>query len=299
MAELILAFHEDDKEIADQIKASIKNKGHKIILDKIPAPGVSLGEWWSSNYPKAEMIAVLVTQKMANYFDDPSEFSNGDPTRTLSNDEFASNVLPLIIENVETPVVFSNFISVSIINKKPSIIADYIERHLFSGFANSLDQIKKQMARSSFIFLLFSIVLFMALNSDILLFKKKIEITEMITPFFVISLGILGSISYILFNIIGIVNEEAFDVEDTQSNNLRIILGAITGWIFYIFLTHSGYVDELSAKQFLGVAVGIAFLSGFSSKLFIGIINQAIRAVERTVGIEQKPPERKSAVKPS
>ena len=137
----------------------------------------------------------------------------------------------------------------------------------------------------------------MMLNSDLLVIEEDSIYVEMVTPLFVISLGILGSVSYILFNIIGIVSEEAFDVEDSQSNYLRIILGAITGWIFYIFLTHSGYGTELEPKQFLGVAVGIAFLSGFSSKLFIGIINQAIKAVERTVGIEQKFPEKKSTVK--
>jgi len=267
------------------------------VLDEAPFDTSPLKEQWSSKHPKAKMVTVLITKKMASYLAESFGSASEDPLGTLNADEITIGVLPLVIEDVEMPAIFSSLISVSIIDKKPSIVADYIERHLFSGFAQSLHLIKKQMAFLSFLCLVVSIGLFMMLNSDLLVIEEDSIYVEMVTPLFVISLGILGSVSYILFNIIGIVSEEAFDVEDSQSNYLRIILGAITGWIFYIFLTHSGYGTELEPKQFLGVAVGIAFLSGFSSKLFIGIINQAIKAVERTVGIEQKFPEKKSTVK--
>ncbi len=100
-----------------------------------------------------------------------------------------------------------------------------------------------------------------------------------------LSLGALGAISYILFNIIGVLSEQNFEIEETVENYLRIILGGITGWISYIILEQSPYGGE---DYFIAIAIVAAFICGFSSKLVIGVINQGIIAIERALGIETK-----------
>ena len=106
MAELILAYHKDDKEIAGLIEASMKNKGHQIVLDEAPFDTSPLKEQWSSKHPKAKMVTVLITKKMASYLAESFGSASEDPLGTLNADEITIGVLPLVIEDVEMPAIF-------------------------------------------------------------------------------------------------------------------------------------------------------------------------------------------------
>jgi hypothetical protein len=97
-------------------------------------------------------------------------------------------------------------------------------------------------------------------------------------------LGVLGCLTYIIFNIIGVLREKAFDKEDTVSNYARLVLGAIIGWIFYLGFGK----EDVTKSDSSSVLVLLPFLAGFSTRLVVGIINQAIRAVELTLALEDK-----------
>jgi hypothetical protein len=99
-----------------------------------------------------------------------------------------------------------------------------------------------------------------------------------------LSLGLLGSLVYILFNMIGILSEKAFEVEDTFSNYARLILGPIIGWVFYITFGQEVFSNPSKTSPLML----LPFLAGFSTKLVVGIITQALKAIELTLGLEDK-----------
>ncbi|MGD1046546.1 MAG: hypothetical protein ABR936_14660 [Bacteroidota bacterium] len=99
------------------------------------------------------------------------------------------------------------------------------------------------------------------------------------------STGLLGAIVYILFNVIGVISEKAFNLEDKYSNIVRLILGPIIGWVFYFSFAQNSFNGENSQQQMLLL---LPFLAGFSTRFVVGLINQALRAVELTLGIEDK-----------
>jgi hypothetical protein len=104
-------------------------------------------------------------------------------------------------------------------------------------------------------------------------------------------LGLLGCITYIYFNVIGLLSEKAFNLEDTQTNYVRLSLGCMLGWIFYFFFCRDAF-EALSIPQAPGaqkpILLLVPFLVGFSTKLVVGVLNQAIRAAELTLGLENK-----------
>jgi hypothetical protein len=97
-------------------------------------------------------------------------------------------------------------------------------------------------------------------------------------------LGALGSLVYIFFNLIGVIREKTFSREDSYAHVIRLFLGAIVGWVFFIAFT--------SDKDKSGLAQPLLFLlpfvSGFSTRLVVGLINQVIQAIELTMGLESK-----------
>ena len=98
-------------------------------------------------------------------------------------------------------------------------------------------------------------------------------------------LGLLGSLVYIFFNMIGVMAEKAFSSEDRDSHLIRLVLGAIVGWVFFF-----GFVQSSGQSQTGSTAVMLLlpFLAGFSTRLVFGLINQAIRAIEITLNLEDK-----------
>ncbi len=98
------------------------------------------------------------------------------------------------------------------------------------------------------------------------------------------SLGLMGTLTYVLFNVIGIIKEKAFNISDTYSNYARMALGPMIGWVFYFAFVKK----EFCTGENEGSLLLLPFLAGFSTKLVIGVINQVLRAVQLTLGIEDK-----------
>jgi hypothetical protein len=99
------------------------------------------------------------------------------------------------------------------------------------------------------------------------------------------SLGLMGAIVYILFNIIGIISEKAFNSRDTYINILRTALGPVLGWVLFLGLESTNTLQEDSDAW---AVVLLPFLAGFSTRLVVGIITQALRTIELVLGIEGK-----------
>ena len=121
------------------------------------------------------------------------------------------------------------------------------------------------------------------------------ELNRNLVPVF---LGLLGTLIYIYFHLIGVLSEKAFSQDDTYTNSLRLIIGAIAGWVSYYAIVPDLGKDG-AAWQLL-----VPFLAGFSIRLVVGIITQAISAVELTLGLENKDAQlrmrgRQSAFDPS
>ena len=92
-------------------------------------------------------------------------------------------------------------------------------------------------------------------------------------------LGMLGSVVYIFFNLIGVMVERAFTPDDTYSNSIRLVLGAIVGWVFFYAFCRGKSTPVLLL---------LPFAAGYSTRLVVGLINQVIRALELTLGLEDK-----------
>ena len=117
--------------------------------------------------------------------------------------------------------------------------------------------------------------------------------TESITPDIVnlgrlqgalaVCLGFLGALVYIFFNLVGVLVDRAFSDQDVYSNVLRLVIGAIVGWLCYY-----AAVPDLGRSNLETAWLLLPFLAGFSSRLVVGIITQAISAVELTLGLEDK-----------
>lgn len=106
-----------------------------------------------------------------------------------------------------------------------------------------------------------------------------------------LSLGLMGALVYILFNVIGEMSSRAFNINDTYSNYLRMVLGALFGWVFYFALLQENIRStpgDTNPDGNISPLLLLPFLAGFSTRLVLGILNQAIRATELTFGIEDR-----------
>lgn len=101
-----------------------------------------------------------------------------------------------------------------------------------------------------------------------------------------ISLGLLGAVMFQVFNIIGILKEKAFNIEDLYANKLRILVGPAIGLVVYLALTQGA----LPTKDKLPTSLQLLlpFLAGFSTKLTVGILEKLIQASMMAFGIDDK-----------
>jgi hypothetical protein len=122
--------------------------------------------------------------------------------------------------------------------------------------------------------------------------------TKAVLSLLAASLGLLGSLVYQMFNVIGVIKEKAFTVDDIYNNMLRMILGPIMGWVFFFTFSRSAFesgqagTGNQNPLQQTGVLLLLVpFIAGFSTKLVIGIMEQAIRSIMLIFGIEDKQTE--------
>lgn len=101
-----------------------------------------------------------------------------------------------------------------------------------------------------------------------------------------IALGLLGSVMFQVFNIIGILKEKAFNIEDLYANSLRILVGPAIGLIAYLAQVQGGLPSREKVPTTLQLL--LPFLAGFSTKLTVGILEKLIQAAMMAFGIEDK-----------
>ena len=101
-------------------------------------------------------------------------------------------------------------------------------------------------------------------------------------------LGLMGAIVNMLFNIIGIISEKAFNSRDNSMNLIRIALGPVLGWVLFFGLESTNTVEPSERRW---AVVLLPFLAGFSIRLVVGVITQALRTIELVLGIENKDTE--------
>lgn len=106
-----------------------------------------------------------------------------------------------------------------------------------------------------------------------------------------LSLGLMGTLVYIIFNVIGELSSKAFNISDTFSNYLRMVLGALFGWVFYFLLLQGNIgsaVGDTTTDGNISPLLLLPLLAGYSTRLVLGFLNQAVRAAELTFGIEDR-----------
>jgi hypothetical protein len=96
--------------------------------------------------------------------------------------------------------------------------------------------------------------------------------------------GLFGSTTYVFLNLMNVVSEKAVDESDVFSSYARLMFGPAFGWLFSQILpiTTIGKAD-----QFATILL-VSFMSGFSTRLVLGIINQVLQALEMTLGLNDK-----------
>lgn len=278
MASIIISYHNHDSDTAKKIEQLLKAKSHKTKLDENPFSENLWDGGWSKIYPQAEAIIVLITKKFSEHFSEiitNNEIYNIQKRITLGDSNI--DILPIVIEKTDLPNIFIGMISIICHNQKLEIIAEHID-----NYVNFLINKKKKVFKRILIFS--TALLALSLFSFILMNSLLFFIQELITPIFVMSIGALGTVSYIIFNMLGIISEGTFKIEKPYGNYLRLLLGAIMGWASYIILIHTSYAEM---DYFFAIAVVVSFLSGFSSKLVISLINKGISLIERGASIER------------
>jgi len=99
-----------------------------------------------------------------------------------------------------------------------------------------------------------------------------------------VSLGLLGAITYVIFNLIGEWTEKVMNKDDPDEAYLRLLLGPLLGWVFFFAFCQGAFGETGDGNAILL----LPFLAGFSTKLVVGVFNQAIQAVQITLGLEDK-----------
>lgn len=96
-------------------------------------------------------------------------------------------------------------------------------------------------------------------------------------------LGILGALVLVLYNAIGVLTEKSVDIADRYGTTVRLLLGGLSGWVLFFVFAQSAFSGTAQPDTTM---LFLPFLAGFSTKLVLGVINQALRAVQLTLGIE-------------
>jgi hypothetical protein len=138
---------------------------------------------------------------------------------------------------------------------------------------------------------LFAVLAFVVV---ILISEKTLglQITVLETVY-AISMGLLGSSLFLLYNLIGAIKEQRFRSEEVGKSLARLLIGPVAGWLSY-FMYVTARSEQLSPQEAESVKkiasttqIWLPFLAGFSSDLLVGLINQGVRAIKFTLGIDR------------
>ena len=107
-------------------------------------------------------------------------------------------------------------------------------------------------------------------------------------------LGLLGAVTYSLFNVLRVLPPQAFNPTDGYYNFARLLLGMLLGWVFYFafampaFRELPNYFTVGGKPQGGAYKLLVPFLAGYSTKFVVGVLERAMVALEVSLGIEEK-----------
>jgi len=107
----------------------------------------------------------------------------------------------------------------------------------------------------------------------------------------VLSLGLIGAATYVLYRYLGKTQTDKADSRDHTEALIRLLVGASVSWVFYFafgqgLFSINNFKDIPNAKD--QAILVLPFLAGFSTELVIGIIGKLIDSVKAALGIVDK-----------
>lgn len=110
---------------------------------------------------------------------------------------------------------------------------------------------------------------------------------------YAIAMGLLGSSLFLLYNLIGAIPEHRFKAADVGRNLARLFVGPVAGWLSYFMYVSWRWGGSPGDTQGTKVIAGttqiwLPFVAGFSADVMVGIINQGVRAIKYTLGLEKE-----------
>jgi hypothetical protein len=66
-----------------------------------------------------------------------------------------------------------------------------------------------------------------------------------------VSLGLLGAVVYVIFNLIGEWMEKVMSREDTAEAYLRLLLGPLVGWVFFFAFAQESFAKPGGSSALL------------------------------------------------
>jgi hypothetical protein len=110
----------------------------------------------------------------------------------------------------------------------------------------------------------------------------------------IVMVGALGSMAFILVNALGIQVDPTVDVTDRDSTMFRVLLGALFSVILTLpfgFPTFEEFLKSLkNVDPKDGALLLMPFLFGFSTSLVLTILNRLVDAVQTFFGVNTKSP---------
>ena len=280
MANFILCYHEQDETIAGQLSDALEAHQQQVVLDPHPVKQALWDGGWTSLSHSTDVVLVLLTDNFCRYLNEPGETKghNSVQNRIAQHDPGVS-ILPLVTDKVDFPEVFVGNAALLLSGQSPEFLAQNVHEYSSHLLAQKHRGFLANVKYSSIVLLALSMLFFVLMQLDSL-----IDYYVITSPLFMMALGALAATSHLMFNVTGQLVEEKFEIGKDEENYLRIVLGAIMGWLSYVILINTKYVDQ---DNILAIAMVTAFLVGFSSKLVIAIINQGIAIVERGLGLNK------------
>lgn len=95
------------------------------------------------------------------------------------------------------------------------------------------------------------------------------------------SLGLLGSLVFILVGLTRGRSAAAMTDIEKQNSYIRLALGVMVGWVFYFAFSQGAFTSGQGNPPLLL----LPFLAGFSTRFVVGLLNKLVTTVEQTLGI--------------
>lgn len=290
MANLILCYHEQDGDFAGQLSDALRDRGHRVVLDVHPVAAAFWEGGWSRLSNSADVVAVLLSDHFCRCLNEPDKTTSCNSVQNcIAQHDPGVSILPLVTDKVDLPDIFVGTTALLLPGQKPEFLAQRVHEYTSYLLARTHRRFLARVKYTSVALLAVAMLFFVLLNLNSL-----IDYYVITSPLFMMAIGSLAATSHLLFNITGLLLEDNFHVGKVEENYLRIVLGAIMGWLSYVILVNTEYVEQ---SDFMAIAMVTAFLVGFSSKLVISVVNQAITVVERGLNLDRdiRPPSAKGS----